>query len=456
MNPRVRVARYGYGVVALAVALACFVGQARAENWSAWRGPRGDGSSLESGLPLKWSATEGVAWRTPIDGKGASTPVVWGDKVFITSNTGEFPVSKGPTMIGKVEAPIENDAAHGAKFFVRAYSTANGAEAWTQEVPGRLLTPTHRKHAMASPSCVADDERVYVWFGTGVLTAFDHAGTKIWSRDLAADYAPFAILYGHGSSPVLYNDKLILLCEHDIQSYILAVNKRTGETLYKADQEKRKSYSTPLLIQGPSRMEMVVNSNLRVDGFDPETGANLWKAGGLMPAEVPSPIFANGIIYTTGGFKNPPIMAVRPGGEGDVTPTHVVWRTASGAGYVPSPVWAGGAIFLVNDEGIAKRFDPATGENTWKERLAGSFSSSPVATADGRIYTMNDDGETFVLDATGPDFKVLANNPLGETSLASPAVSGGSIYLRTEKALYRIGPAVSGAAPEKSAPQPAP
>ncbi len=411
---------------------------APAENWPQWRGPTGDGISREKNLPVAWSATDNILWKTPLKGKGSSTPILWGDRIFLTLQTGKGPVGKGPQAGGLNEGPVENSDNFNVHLWTMGFDRKDGKQLWEHEIKPESLIPTQSKHNLASPSCVTDGEHVYSWFGTGQLACFDFDGKVIWERDLAKDYEPFVIIWGHGSSPALYGDSLILLCDHTRASYILAVDKKTGKNLWRLDRGKGgRSYSTPLFINADGRDQMIVNTAGRVESLNPKDGSLIWKAAGILQVPVPSPIVADHTVFTYGGWSSGPILAVKLGGEGDVTASNVLWSKKNGGPYVPSLVTQDGLLYMINDGGVGTCFDSKTGDVIWKERIGGNFSSSPVL-ADGKIYATNEDGETVVL-ATGREFKIRSRNTVDEFTLASVAVSDGKIYFRTEKHLYCVG-----------------
>jgi outer membrane protein assembly factor BamB len=296
----------------------------------------------------------------------------------------------------------------------------------------------HDKHNMATPSPVTDGQMVYAWFATGQIAALDMNGKAVWQRHLGREISPFDVAWGHGSSPTLFEDTLLLLCDHTPASYLLALDTRTGKEKWKADRGAGKSsYSTPLVVPGPNGPEVIVNSSDRVDAYNARTGELLWFTGGTNRFPVPSPLFAGGIIYMSRGYRSSPYMAIRPGGRGDITSSHVVWENATGGPYVSSLVHDNGLLYMATDVGAVTVVDARTGERVWQQRIDGVFSASPVA-ADGKIYFVSENGETIVVRA-GRTPEVLARNDLGERQIASPAVSNGQIFIRTDDHLFAIG-----------------
>ena len=251
-------------------------------------------------------------------------------------------------------------------------------------------------------------------------------------------YAPFEILWGHGSSPLLYKDSLILLCDHQGSAHVLALDKRTGRQLWKADRGKdRRSYATPVIVSTTTGDQLIINSTERIDALDATKGELLWHVGEENRVPVPTPISHNGILYASRGYSGGPYMTVKVGGRGDVSATHVQWLTPTGAAYISSLLHYHGLIYMATESGIASCVDASTGKLLWRERLGGVFSASPVA-AEGRVYLVNEAGEAFILEA-GRELKILARNHLSERTLASPAISGGLILLRTDEHLVAVG-----------------
>jgi outer membrane protein assembly factor BamB len=403
-------------------------------------------------LPTTWSRERNIAWRAALAGLGASSPIVSGDRVFVTSQVGNALVAAGthPRLarddgsLAERERPIggrRGAAAAGDEVWlvVEAFRRADGTRLWEYRTRASGPFPDlHEKHNLATPTPVTDGERVYAWFGTGQLVALDLEGRVVWTRHLGLDYTPFRTRWGHGSSPVLHGGLLILLCDHQADAYLLALDARTGKERWKADRgDGRVAHSTPLIVSAAGHDELIVNSSERIDAYDPATGALLWHAGGPRQTPIPSAVFHGGRIYLSRGYRNSDYMAVRPGGRGDVTATHVEWTAPSGASYVPSIVFYDGLLYMTNEVGVVTCADARTGERVWRHRLGGVFFASPVA-ADGKVYMVSETGETFVLRA-GRTPDVIARNDLGERFLASPAISQGRLFLRSDRSLFAIG-----------------
>jgi len=426
------------GRFTLVIAFLLSVG-ADGANWPTWRGPTANGISDEKNLPQKWGPEENIAWRVPLPGVGTSSPIVWGEQVFLTMQVGKNPVDG---IGGSPEGPTAREAPNaGAKvqFLVRSHSVTDGGKLWDYRFDAEGLLPsTHRKHNLASPSCTTDGDMVYAWMGTGQLVALTMDGKLVWSRHIGREYAPFGIRWGHGSSPVLYQGILFLLCDHVDEAYLLALDKRTGKELWKVDRGTARSYMTPHVVRGEPGDELVISSTNRIDAYDPKTGKLLWHADEPVRVPVASPVLHDGVLYTSRGYRSGPYLAIKTGGRGDVSDSHVIWRVRTGAPYISSLLYYQGLIYMSTEAGVVTCVDAADGKTLWKERLGGYFSASPVAAA-GKVYVTNEEGETFIL-AAGREYRLLGKNDIGERTLASPAVaSGGRILLRTDEHLISIG-----------------
>ena len=408
---------------------ACIVLSAEAiclgENWPHWRGPTMNGVANERGVPVTWSATEHVTWRLALPDRSGSTPIIWNDRIFLS-------------------------VADGTELYLVCVDRNRGTELWKAHLgTGNTM---FRKHNMSSPSPVTDGTRVWVMTGTGVLKAFDFGGKQVWSRDLQQDYGPFGLNWGYASSPLLHKGTLYVEVLHgmktDAPSYLLAIEAATGQTRWRVERptdavsEAPDAYTTPALLRYGNTEEIVISGGDYVTGHDPATGAELWRAGGLNPEKnrsyrvVASPIAMDGLIYVSSRVR--PFIVFRAGGRGDVSTSHRVWSTDQGPD-VPTPATDGTFLFILNDRGIVWCFDAKTGAAIWGNRRVrpGTYSASPVI-ADGKVYVTSEDGVTTVFEA-GREFKVLAENDLGDYTLSSPAMSDGQIFLRTTKHLYCIG-----------------
>ena len=441
-------------ILALTLALLCLgstpTAQTRGTDWPSWRGPNG-GVAADRSLPTQWSASENIAWKAPIAGAGVSTPIVSGDRVYVTSQIGAGVRREGnhPRLVQGADAASQGERALGTTaaptdparttFVVEAFNRADGTRVWERRIDAAGdLTPVHDKHNLASSSPVSDGSLVFAWFGTGQLVALDRTGAIVWQRHLATENGAFDIQWGHGSSPALHGDLLILLCDQPAQSYLLAIDKATGKDRWKADRGKgRASYSTPVIVQGAFGTEIVVNSTERIDGYDAANGTLLWHAGETSRFAVPTPVFHNGVIYASRGYRSGPYMAIKPGGRGDVNASQVLWRVATGAPYVSSLLHYDGVVYMANDVGVLTAVDAASGERVWQQRVDGVFSASPVG-GGGHVYFVSENGDTVVVKA-GRAPQVVGRNALGERAVASPAIAGGRLFIRTDKHVFAIG-----------------
>jgi outer membrane protein assembly factor BamB len=414
--------KYSLGVVG--VVLLSFV-IANAENWPQWRGPALNGVSTEKNLPVKWTTEENVVWKVAMPGLSGSTPIIWRDRIFLS-------------------------IAEGDNLALWAVDKSKGEVLWKKPLGAGNVKM--RKHNMSSPSPVTDGRSVYVITGTGILAAFDFSGKQLWTRDIQKEYGNFGLNWGYASSPLLFEDSLYVQVLHgmktDDPSYVMRIDKKNGKTLWKVDRptnairESPDSYTTPGLLRYGKNIEIVITGGDCVTGHDPATGKELWRANGLNPENNPfyrivaSPIIFDEIIYVPTRVK--PLLALKAGGKGDVTSSHVLWSTVNGPD-VPTPVTDGKYFYIVKDNGVVFCLDAKTGAEVYgQQRLkAGTYSGSPVL-ADGKIYVTNEDGVTSVL-AAGPKFELLAENALNEYTLSSPAISDGRIYIKTSGHLYAIG-----------------
>jgi outer membrane protein assembly factor BamB len=419
-----------------------------ADDWPHWRGPAATGVSPETGLPVSWSRTAGIAWRAPLVGAGVSSPVVWRDQVYVTSQAGAGVRRAGthPTLVQGADAAASGErtltgavAAERVVFTLAAYRWSDGMLAWRHDVAADGTLPSvHDKHNLASPSPVTDADVVVGWFGTGQIVALDHAGKRLWARHLGREYAPFDLQWGHSSSPVLFKDLVILVCYHGTAAYVLALDKKTGVVKWKVDRPASLvSYSTPVIVEGARGSEILINTSSGLEAISTETGEDRWRVVEDNRFPIPIPTVADGMIYTTRGYRSGPYVAIRPGGQGDVTTSHVAWKIPTGAPYISSLVHYQGLIYTAGELGVVTCLDAKTGGRVWQERAGGVFTASPVA-ADGRIYLVSESGETVVLKA-GRTFEILSRNGLDAHFVASPAISRGRIFLRGDNELFAVG-----------------
>jgi outer membrane protein assembly factor BamB len=438
-------------------AAALVVSAAATDDWPQWRGPSAIGVTTERGLPERWSETEGIAWRARLPGLGVSTPIVSGDLVFVTSQIGSGRRNPGrhPTLVQGAEAATAGEKVLGGRdsgapaattdastvtFSLAAYRWSDGRPVWTRDTTSDgPLTGVHDKHNLATPSPVTDGQVVIAWFGTGQVVAVDAAtGKPLWSKHLGKEYGPFQINWGHASSPVLHDDLAIFLSYHESASYLLALDKKTGAMKWKRDRDRAAhSYSTPLVVSHNARSVIVVNSSFGVEGYDAATGASLWHVAEDNRFPIPMAVHQDGVLYLSRGYRSSPYLAIRLGGTGDVAGSHVVWKTPTGAPYVSSIVLYDGLIYMATEMGIVTAVDPSNGQQVWRERIGGVFTASPLA-GDGKVYLVSETGETVVLRA-GRKPDVLSRNTLNAHLVASPAVSRGRLFLRSDDELIAVG-----------------
>ncbi len=413
-------------------------------NWPQWRGPHGNGVSASTGLPTSWSAAENIAWSAPLPSWSGGSPVVWGDRVFVTSAS--RPVD------GTQSSKTGHDPGEDALLLL-CLARADGAELWRRSLDtGNQM---HRKHDNTSPSPVTDGRHVWAVTGAGLVTALDMGGNVVWRRDLQEQYGRFGMQFGYASSPLLTDGRLILAVLHGEQagnpSYVIALDTATGEVLWRRERptdavaESPDAYSTPVLIERDGRREIVVSGADYVTAHDPATGVEVWRVGGLNPEKwgacriVGSPVVAGDMLFVPTVEK--PLQAFRLGASGAVSSDDLAWSwTGAGAPDVPTPVADKGYFYMVDDRGKVTCLDAATGRLTWGPHRTseGSVSASPVL-ADGKLYVTNEDGVTTVL-AAGPKLQQLDVNELdGSLTLSSMAVAGDQLFIRTGTHLYCIG-----------------
>lgn len=398
--------------------------QAAAENWPGWRGPRGDGSSEESAVPTRWNGekNENIAWQVEVPGTGHASPVIWNDRIFLVSCLEE-----------------EQDR------ILLCFDRKSGKTLWQKSV---LKSPLEKKHALnsyASSTPITDGKLVYVTFLEGTkqgeakgaqmaVAAYDFDGNQKW----LVRPGPFSSVHGYCSCPVLFEDKLIVNGDHDGDAYLVALDRETGETAWKTPREnKTRSYSTPIIRDIDGRTQMILSGSMSVASYDPRTGTRHWIIDGPTEQFVASMVYNGKLLFMTAGFPEHHILAIRPDGRGNVTDTHIEWRTKENTSYVPSPIALGDYFLIVSDEGIASCYEAATGRRTWRQRIGPHYSASLVS-AGGLAYFLSDEGVTTVVKP-GEKYDAIEVNPLGEACYASPAISQGQIFLRAEKHLYAIG-----------------
>ena len=415
------------------VVLFFFVaGLIRADNWPGWRGPSGDGISAGKGIPTKWSSTENIAWKIAVPGEGHSSPIVWGDKVFLTSSLTE-----------------KN------KRILLCIDRLSGQTVWKRDVVQSPPETVHRLNSRASGTPATDGKQVYVTFmraegdkviapnvgserlitpGKIIVAAYDLDGNEKWKTNVG----DFVSAHGFNTCPVLFEDLLIINGDHDGDAYLVALDRQSGRQRWRTRREnKTRSYVTPIIREIDGITQMILSGSLCIASYDPRNGKRHWIVDGPTEQFVASMVYDGKYVFATGGYPERHTLAIRPGGKGNVTDTHIAWRTTRGAAYVPSPIISGRYLLMVADSGIASCFEARTGKRHWMERLPGGHSPSPVS-ADGLVYFVSDRGVVTVIRPS-ETFAVIAKNELGEPVSASPAISQGQIFLRTHQHLYCIG-----------------
>ncbi|MHB1306157.1 MAG: outer membrane protein assembly factor BamB family protein [Limisphaerales bacterium] len=397
--------------------LALTLGAASIENWPQWRGPRGDGTSLETDVPVRWSATSNVVWKTRLPGRGHASPIVWGDRVFTVS------------------ADPETDERS-----LLCLDRAGGEWRWQRPV---IVSPPEKKHelnSLASSTPATDGELVFTAFldvREVVVSAHDFDGRPRWQVRPGV----FSSMHGFSSSPVVFEDRVIVNCDHDGDGYIVALARADGKEQWRINRPNQtRSYCVPTIFEAGGRTGMVLSGTKCVASYDPRNGQQQWIIDGPTEQFVASIVYhaKAGLYFMTGGFPEHHLLAIRPDGSGNVTDTHIAWRhnRASYVSYVPSPIAEGDYFLIVSDTGYACCFEATSGRLVWQEKLGEHHAS--LVSAQGLVYFLSDEGVTSVVKP-GPVFELMARNELGERCMASPAVSGGRLFIRSETHLWCLG-----------------
>lgn len=394
----------------VSVLLFCSHLRAADDEWPQFRGPDGQGHAGQRGLPTKWSETENVAFKAPVAGLGWSSPVIAAGQVWLTTA-----LDKGHSL-----RAVCLDATSG--------ETLHDVEVFHADDPGGI----HSKNSYASPTPILEQGRVYLHFGDLGTACLSADGQVVW-RNNELKYS-----HGHGpaGSPVLYHDLLIVSCDGIDVQYVAALDKHTGKLRWKTDRKGRMAYSTPLVITVGGADQLVSTGGEQAMAYEPDSGKEIWRVRYDGYSEVPRPVYGQGLVFLATGYDTPWLYAVRPDGRGDVTDSHVVWKLQKGAPLNPSPLLVGDELYLVSDQGIASCLDAKTGDKHWQKRLPGNYSASPLL-ADDKVYITNEHGLTTVIEPA-KEYRQLATNEIDGQTLASLAVSGKAIFLRSGTHLYRI------------------
>ncbi len=399
---------------------------ASAENWPQFRGPTRQGLSAETNVPLHWSAESNVIWKTEIPGQSWSSPIVWNDRIFLTTATD-----------------------NGETCRVISIDRRSGTILWNREIFQQTPRRKEQRNTYATPTPATDGDRVYACFGDGSFAALNFGGEIIWTNRDHKFYGQ----HGLGTSPILYRDLLIMARDGSSEgedkkegwlkpwdkSFILGLDAKTGRERWRAKRGlSRIAHAVPNIWENNGHPQLISSAGDVVQGFDLETGRRIWSSEVIGESPVPSVVLGEGLVFTAGGWAGrDSIKAFRLGGEGELKESNLVWEQKKNMPKVPSLLHLKPHLFAVTDGGIAACLKAGTGDILWQERVGGNFSASPVA-ADGRVYFLSDEGETIVIDA-GPEFKILARNPLREKAQASIAISNHQLFIRTEKNLFCIG-----------------
>ena len=421
-------------------------------NWPQWRGPDSQGISQEKNLPTEWSETKNIQWKTPIPGNALSSPIIWEKKIFLTSaiegpSLGEAKAVKH--VMGKDKDGNErlmthpdwygSDHSHTMKIF--CVDRDSGKVLWEKTAyEGPVYDHRHKRGSYAAPTPSTDGKYVWAFFGSEGLYCYDFDGKLVWKTSLGG--IP-TMGMGVGTSPVLYENLVILQCDHDIGegSFIVGLDKKTGKEMWRTPRKVQTSWATPLLIKTAKRAELIASGNELIISYDPATGKELWRCKGLKSHAIATPVTTRDLVIVSSGYPEKRIIAIRLGGSGDLTDTpSIVWTYAKGTAYVPSPILYQDLLYLMSDAGILTCLDPMTGEVKYeggRVPVATKFyGGSPVA-FDGKILLTSDDGDTFVIKA-GLKHEVLGTNSLGEVVRTSIAIADGRLFIRGDKNLYCI------------------
>ena len=433
----------------LPLTVLCFLTQAHVSDsahWPQWRGPFFNGMA-RGDAPLTWSDTSNIKWKTPIAGRGFSTPVLWGDRIFLTTAvpTGKpLPPAPAPADTERRRRGAGGDTAPQPehKFEVLCLDRKTGKLLWQRTA--KVAEPHEGYHrvygSFASNSPTTDGKYVYVSFGSRGIYAYDFSGKQIWAKDLGVQMK-MRLGFGEGTAPLLVDDRLIVVFDHEADSFIVALDKKTGKELWRMARDERSSWSTPLAVEHNGGKQIIVTATNKVRSYDPKNGKVLWECGGLGANVIPAPVYQNGHVYAMSGYRDPRLMAIKLGKEGDLTGSDAVaWNHTRGLAYTTSPVLYDNKLYVVTDNGMISAFNATTGEPYYAQvRLPKpyNFKASPVG-ANGRLYLATEEGDVVVIKM-GNRFEVLATNTLeDQVFIATPIIAQGEIFLRSKDMLFCI------------------
>jgi len=425
---------------------------AHAGNWPQFRGPNASGVAEGAKIPREWNVekSSNIRWKTPIPGISVSSPVVWGDRVFVTTAISSDPSATLRPGIYRDVEPAKDITKHTWKVY--CLERKSGRVLW--EVISHVGIPKTKRHPKSSQaSCTpaTDGKHVVVSFGSEGLYCYDFQGKLLWKQDLGVlnagwfydpDYE-----WGVASSPIIWRDRVIVQCDIQANSFIAAFALEGGKSLWRTAREELPSWGTPTIYEGPKRVELITQATKFIRGYDPMTGRELWRLGPNSEVTAPTPIVAHDLIFVTNGYRViQPIYAIRPGGSGDISlkqgqesNVSVAWSKTQGGPYIPTPIVYGDFLYVCSNNGILACYKARTGERLYQERLGkgGAYSASPVASG-GVLYFTSEDGDVHVVRA-GPKYDLLATNSVGEVCIATPAISDDALILRTMRHVLAIG-----------------
>jgi len=406
---------FRFSKLIVVILMVISVTAARAENWPNWRGPNGDGTSSETNVPTKWDSVTNVIWKVPVPGIGHASPIVWGDKLF--------------TVTAQTETQEK---------LLLCYDTKNGDLIWKVTVLKAPLENKHNDNSFASGTPATDGKTIYVSFLDGesvVVAAYDFDGKQIWMQRPGTFSSP----HGYSCSPVIYKDKLIINADSKGDAFIAALNLTDGHTIWKNTLDKpAHSFSTPIFREMAGRMQMIYCGNKEISSYNPEDGTRYWFINGPSEDFCSTPVYneKTGLLLISSAWPQRHLLAIKPDGKGDVSNTHIAWRSTNGAYYVPSPVTVGDYLISTMTNGVVHCIEAATGNILWKETLGKQYASAVLI--NGLVYMPNDEGIITIIKP-GPTYEAIAKNSIGESMFASPAISNGKIYLRGANHLFCIG-----------------